>query len=141
MTKPTFNPLKHVAVKSFSVVRIADMDDYLKALLRKEPDEITLHVETKNICNESSRSMAKGIVNKVTQVPISPLLPRTDNLELNNEIKEANKIFNLSWSSCRLTLLHITNIDLTCLNPRGVQLNCKGLHFFQIAMLIFFRSY
>ena len=31
---------KHVAVKSFSGARIADMDDYLRPLLRKKPDEI-----------------------------------------------------------------------------------------------------
>lgn len=29
---------KHVALKSFSGARIADMEDYLRPLLRKEPD-------------------------------------------------------------------------------------------------------
>ena len=43
---------KHVAVKSFSGARIADMEDYLKPLLRKEPDEIILHVGINNIRNE-----------------------------------------------------------------------------------------
>ena len=52
---------KHVAVKSFSGARIADMDDYLKPLLRKEPDEVILHVGTNNIHDESSRSVAEGI--------------------------------------------------------------------------------
>ena len=127
---------KHVAVKSFLGARIiADMDDYLKPLLRKEPDEVILHVGTNNIRDESSRSMAEGIINMVTQVQqdfpstrlaISPLLPRPDNLELDDKIKEANKILNSFCSSRGLTLLHITNIDLTCLNRRGVHLNSKG---------------
>ena len=115
---------KHVAVKSFLGARIiADMDDYLKPLLRKEPDEVILHVGTNNIRDESSRSMAEGIINMVTQVQqdfpstrlaISPLLPRPDNLELNEKIMEANKILNSFDSSRGLTLLHITNIDLKC---------------------------
>ena len=59
---------KHVAVKSFSGARIANMDDYLRILLRKKPDEIILHVGTNNIRNESPRSVAGGIVNLVTQI-------------------------------------------------------------------------
>ena len=31
---------RHVAVKSFSGARIEDMEDYIKPLLRKEPEEI-----------------------------------------------------------------------------------------------------
>ena len=31
---------RHVAVKSFSGARITNMDDYLRPLLRKKPDEI-----------------------------------------------------------------------------------------------------
>ena len=126
---------KHVAVKSFSGARIADMEDYLKPLLRKKPDEIILHVGTNNIRDESSRSVAEGIVNLVTQIQqdypsthlaISPLLPRSDNLDLNDKVKEANKILKSFCSSRGLTLLRITNIDLTCLNSKGVHLNRKG---------------
>ena len=36
---------KHVAVKSFLGARIADMEDYLRPLLKREPDEIILHVD------------------------------------------------------------------------------------------------
>ena len=105
-----------------------------KPLLRKEQDEVILHVVT-NIRDESSRSVAEGIINMVTQVQqdfpstrlvISPMLPRSDNLELNDKVKEANKILKSFCSSRGLTLLHITNIDLTCLNRRGVHLNRKG---------------
>ena len=41
---------KHVAVKSFWGARIADMEDYLRSLLRKGPDEIihVFHVGTNN---------------------------------------------------------------------------------------------
>ncbi|CAH3185505.1 unnamed protein product, partial [Porites evermanni] len=124
-----------VAVKSFSGARLADMDDYLRTLFRKKPDEIILHVGTNNIRNESPRSVAEGIVNLVSQIQhdsptthlaISPLLPRSDNLDFNDKIREANNIFKSFCSSRGLTLLRINNIDLTCLNRRGVHLNSKG---------------
>ena len=107
---------KHVAVKSFSGAQIADMDDYLRPLLRKKPDEIILHVGTNNIRDESPRSVAEGIVNLVTQIQhgsptthlaISPLLPRSDNLDLNDKIKEANKILKSFCSSRGLTLVRL----------------------------------
>ena len=115
---------RHVAVKSFSGARITNMDDYLRPLLRKKPDEIILHVGTNNIRDESPRSVAEGIVNLVTRIQhdfptthlaISPLLPRSDNLDLNYKIKEANKILKSFCGSRGLTLLRINNIDLTCL--------------------------
>ena len=124
-----------MAVKSFSGARIADMENYLKPLLRKEPDEIILHVGTNNIRDESPRCVAEGIVNLVTQIQqdfptthltISPLLPRSDNLEFNDKIKEANKILKSFCSSRGFTLIRIKNVDLTRLNRRGVHLNRKG---------------
>ena len=119
---------KHLAVKSFSGHLIADMGDHLRPLLIKEPEEIIFHVGTNNVRDESPSSVAEGIVNVVTRIQqnfpsthlsISPL-PRSDNLELNNKIKEANKILNSFCSFRGLTLLRIKNIDLTCLNHRGV---------------------
>ena len=127
--------VRHVAVKSFSGARIEDMEDYLKPLLRKEPDEIILHIGTNNIRDESAKDVASGVVNLITQVQqdspttrltISPLLPRSDNLELNDKINEANKILRSICSSHGLTLLQNSNVDLTCLNRRGLHLNRKG---------------
>ena len=127
---------KHVAVKSFSGAHIADMEDYLKPLLRKEPDKINLHVGSNNIRDESPRSVAEGIVNLVTQIQqdfptsthltISPLLPMSDNLEFNDKIKEANKILKSFCSSRGFKLLRIKKYRLDLCNRRGVYLNRKG---------------
>lgn len=55
---------RHVAVKSFSGAKTEDMEDYLKPLIRKEPDEIILHVGTNNVREEdSARMVADHIVN------------------------------------------------------------------------------
>ena len=80
------------------------MEDYLRPLLRKESDVIILNVGTNNIRGDSPHSVAEGIVNLVTQIQedlptthltISPLLHRSDNLEFNDKIKEANKILKV----------------------------------------------
>ena len=76
--------------------------DYLRPLLREETDEIILHVRTNNIHDESPRSVAESIVNMVTRIQqdfptthlsISPLLPRSDNLEPNSSgsIENSNR--------------------------------------------------
>ena len=79
-----------MAVKSFSGARITDVEDYLKPLPRKEPEEIILHVGTNNIRDEGPRSVAEGIAIMVTQIQqdftttrlaVPPLLPNSDNVE------------------------------------------------------------
>ena len=65
-------------------------------------------------------------VSPTTHLAISPLLPRSDNLDFNDKIKEANKVLKSFCSSRGLTLLRINNIDFTCLNRRGVHLNRTG---------------
>ena len=104
---------------------------------------------TNNIRDENPRSVAEGIVNVVTRIhqdfptthlAISPLLPRSDNLELNDKIKETNKILKSFCSSRGLTSLRINNIDLTCLNRRGVHLNRKGSSFLSNCYADYFNS-
>ena len=59
----------HVAVKSFSGAKTEDMEDYLKPLIRKEPDETILHVGTNNAKGEdSARMVADHIVNLGLQI-------------------------------------------------------------------------
>lgn len=67
------------------------------------------------------------------------LLFRLDNLELNDKIKEVNKILGLFCCFCGFILFYIINIDLICLNCRGVYFNCKGFVFFMGCYVDFFR--
>ena len=60
---------KRVAVKSFLCAKIEDMEDYLRPLLRKDRDEIILHVGTNNVRDESARIVAECIVFKFSRVP------------------------------------------------------------------------
>ena len=59
---------RHVSIKSFSGARVEDMEDYLKPLIRKEPDELILHMGTNNIRDDDPREVAEGIVNVAFQI-------------------------------------------------------------------------
>ena len=70
-----------MSIKSFSGSRVEDMEDYLKPLIHKEPDELILHMGTNNIRNDDPREVAEGIVNvaffksnKTCRTLISPSL-------------------------------------------------------------------
>ena len=53
------------------------MEDYLKPLVRKEPDELTLHVGTNSIRDDDPRKVAEGIVHVDFQIEqTSPNTPR-----------------------------------------------------------------
>ena len=79
-----------------------DIEDYLKPSIRREPEEIILHVGTNNIKGqESARMVADHIVNlglqiqensPMTKVTISGLILRRDSSNLIAKIKHTNAL-------------------------------------------------
>ncbi|XP_068734868.1 uncharacterized protein [Montipora capricornis] len=125
---------RYVSIKSFSGARVEDMEDYLKPLIRKEPDELILHMGTNNIRDDDPREVAEGIVNVAfqieqnspnTNISISSILLRSDK-SLNDKINETNKILRSLCKSKGWPFLDHRNIDISCLNRRGLHLNRKG---------------
>jgi hypothetical protein len=55
------NTDNHVVVKSFSGANITDMEDYLKPILRKEPNKVILHVGTNGLKHLSAKRVAEGL--------------------------------------------------------------------------------
>ena len=125
-----------VAVKSFSGVKTEDMKDYLKPLIRREPEEIILHVGTNNIKGqESARMVADHIVNlglqiqensPKTKVTISGLILRRDSSNLIAKIKHTNALLASFCTQRNWAFISNDNIDFSCLNRRGLHLNHKG---------------
>ena len=77
----------HVVVKSFSGSTIEDMEDYLKPVIRKEPESIVLHIGTNDLNKLSPKQVADSITNlgiqineesPNTAIVISSILLRTD---------------------------------------------------------------
>ena len=123
-----------MSIKSFSGARVEDMKDYLRPLIRKEPDELILHMGTNNIRDDDPREVAEGIVNVAfqieqnslnTNISISSILLRSDK-SLNDKINETNKILRSLCKSKGWPFLDHRSIDISCLNRRGLHLNRKG---------------
>ena len=125
-----------VIVRSFGGATTHDMKDYLKSTLRKNPENITLHVGTNNLRNQSPQEIVndiKGICETIqsqcltTNITVSELITREDTSISKKKVQEVNKeltrYFNLNSSIGRL-LKH--NIDMRGLNISGLHLNKTG---------------
>ncbi len=131
------NDDQRVSVKSFSGSKVEDMQDYIKPLLRKKPDEIILHVGTNDIKDNSKTAevVAAGILNLGTQVKeslprtnvcISGIITRKDKSNIQEKINTVNDILKRVSDQNKWTYIDNTNLDYTCLNRGGLHLNRKG---------------
>ena len=122
----------NVAVKSFSGSKIEDMQDYLRPLIRRKPDEIVLHIGTNNIRDSTSdpQTLADGIANLAdlinssspsTQISISGLVTQRDNSTFVSKINNTKKRLKAICIS-----IDNSNVNLSCLNRRGLHLNRNG---------------
>ena len=127
----------NVAGKSFCGSKIEDMQDYLKPLIRRKPDEIILHIGTNNIRDSTSdpQTLADGIVNLAdlinssspsTQISISGLVTRRDNSTFVSKINNTNKRLKAICVSKKWSFIDNSNVNLSCLNRRGLHLNRNG---------------
>ena len=115
-------------VKGFAGATIEDMDDYLKPVIRKEPERIVLHIGTNDLRNLSPEQVAKGITNLCSQ--INEESPNTnivisDNSELAVKAPEASKLLSATCSKNRWKFNHKA-INRFCWNIRGLHFNQKG---------------
>ena len=129
-------PPNHVVVKSFAGATSTDMEDYLRLIIRKEPNKVILHVGTNDISHQPASRVAQGIANLGTQIVqdspatsivISSILPRRDKPELSKKVIEANKLLKAFCDQNNWEFMnHTTTIDSSSLNMRGLHLNRKG---------------
>ena len=129
------NSSTRVIVKSFSGATTSDMEDYLKPILRKEPNKIILHAGTNDITHLTAQRVAEGVLNlgiqvnqdsPSTELVISGILPRTDKPDLMLKVNEANKIVKSFCLENNWAFIDHKSFNSTCLNTRGLHLNRKG---------------
>ena len=129
------NSSTRVIVKSFSGATTSDMEDYLKPILRKEPNKIILHAGTNDITHLTAQRVAEGVLNLgiqvnqdslSTELVISDILPRTDKPNLMLKVNEANKIVKSFCLENNWAFIDHKSFNSTCLNTRGLHLNRKG---------------
>ena len=114
-----------VVVKSFPGATIEDMEDFVKPLLRKKPDNVVFHIGTNDLNTQEPRLTAEGIVNLVPQIEgdapetnlaISGLIAKADDKD--GKVSSVNKILK---KFCRQN--HWNFIE-----HNNLHLNRGGLH-------------
>lgn len=124
-----------VNVHSFPGCTIEDMESYVLPTIRKDPDEIILHVGTNDLKSQPNpQRLAEQVINladNITQnckskVTISGLLPRTDDKNLSVKVPKVNKILKTFASNRGWSYIDHTNIDQNSLNLSGLHLNQQG---------------
>ena len=122
-----------VVVKSFPGATTEDMEDFIKPILRKEPDNIIIHVGTNDVKAQEPRLTAEGIVNLALQIEgdapntnltISGLTTRADDKEGNVSI--VNKILKKFCRQNHWNFIEHDNINQTHLNRGGLHLSKSG---------------
>ena len=121
-----------MVVKSFPGATIEDMEDFVKPLLRKKPDNVVLHIGTNDLNTHEPRLAAEGIVNLALQIEgaapetnlaISGLIARADDKD--GKVSSVNKILK---KICRQNHWNFIehNINQTRLNRGGLHLSKSG---------------
>ena len=137
---------RKVKVKNFPGATIDDMYDYIKPLLKKCPDNIILHVETKNTVNELSKvvlgkllDLKKSIENTLPQsnVVISNLITRTDNSKASLTVVKTNELLH----GLQIDIIDDGNITSNDLNKGGLHLNLRGLDNLAINFITNFKKF
>ncbi|CAB4017980.1 Scavenger receptor cysteine-rich type 1 M130 [Paramuricea clavata] len=125
----------HVVVKGFVGATTSDMEDYVKPVIRKEPQKLILLVGTNVLKKTTPNRVAEGIANIATRIQedspgteivLSSLLPRSDKPELSAKVSETNKIITAICCKSKWKFIDQKLINATCLNSRGLHFNRKG---------------
>ena len=122
-----------VVVKPFPGATTEDMEDYIKPILTKDPENIIIHVGTNDVDSKEPRLTAEGIVNLAcqiegdapnTNIAISGLVSRADDKE--GKVSSVNKILKKFCHQNDWNFIDHNNVNLTHLNRGGLHLSKSG---------------
>ncbi|XP_048577070.1 uncharacterized protein LOC125559126 [Nematostella vectensis] len=120
---------KRVTVKSFSGATVEDMHDYVKPILKKNPDTLVLHIGTNDLRNSEPQEVANAITDLARKIEteathevniaVSGLTTRSDSSDLANRVRGSFSRAGELWTQVTkklpfLVLVHILeNIPYT----------------------------
>ena len=114
-------------IKPFPGATTEDMEDVIKPILRKDPENIIIHVGTNDVNSKEPRLKAEGIVNPVlqiegdapnTNITISGLVSTADDKE--GKVLSVNKILKKLCHRNHWNFIEHNNVNLTHLNRGGL---------------------
>ena len=129
------NNKQNVAVKSFSGATVEDMNDFLRPTIRRQPDNLVIHVGTNDIRSSTPQNISDEVTkvaqlfkqeSRKTEIIISSLIIRSDSPELANKVKDTNVALKLKCAENNWSFIDNSNINCLHLNRRGLHLNHEG---------------
>ena len=124
-----------MVVKSFSGASTEDIEDYLKPLLRKESENLILHIGTNDLKMMEPDQLTDSILSLALQVEsdspntslsISAILPRKEADQLNENVSLINSYLKLLCRQHRWSFIDHKNINHNHLNRSGLHLTKVG---------------
>ena len=112
-----------VVVKPFPGSTTGDMEDFIKCILRKDPENIIIHVGTNDVNSKEPRLTAEGDAAN-TNIAISGLDSRADDKE--GKVSSVNKILKKFCHQNHWNFIEHNNVNLTHLNRGGLHLSKSG---------------
>ena len=118
----------HTKVRAFRGSSIEDLHDYLKPLLKKQPEKIILLIGTNDLQNKSVADILKGLKSLLEmihssipncKVVVSEIIRREDRKSLNGKLSE----FNRALKTMNVDILRQQNITSQHLVRKGLHLN------------------
>ena len=122
-----------VVVKKFRGAATKDMEDFIKPVLRKDPENIIIHVWTNDVNSQEPRLIAEGIVNLAleiegdapnTNIAISGLVSRADDKD--GKVSSVHKILKTFCHQNHWNFIEHNNVNLTHLNRGWLHLSKTG---------------
>ena len=129
------DPDNYFVVRPYPGTTVSDMEDYVKPLVRRSPENVILHVGTNDLRSCPPRNIADSILNLVTQVKqdspttsvgVSELIIRTDSDALARKARQVNSILRDYCEHNKIVFMKNSNITTEHLNHKGLHLNRQG---------------
>ena len=129
------NATQRVTVESFSGANVEDMDDFVKPIMRKKPDQLVLHIGTNDLRRAEPQVVAHGVTNLVHKIGqlfrgidiiVSGIITKTDVKAIADRVSETNKSIKSLCNQNNWGFLPNSNIEALHLNSRGLHLNHSG---------------
>ncbi|KAM7430853.1 hypothetical protein ABFA07_018487 [Porites harrisoni] len=125
-----------VKIATFPGCTTQDMKDHIKPLLRRNPDEIIIHVGTNSLrssntpreCAVELIDLAEAVSSESSaMISISGLINRSDDEALACKVPDVNKVLKECCKQKNWGFVDHSNISITShLNRSGLHLNKKG---------------
>ena len=124
-----------VRLETYRGANVEAMSHHIQPCLKKNPDDLIIHVGTNDLKNKSASDVANDIItlcngisekHPSTRIIISELITRTDQKDLEPKIREVNSILTKCCRQRNWGLIRHNNIGANHLNNYGLHLNKLG---------------